>query len=176
MIADDQFALAPAKRKQRVHGNDAGLHRFGHQVALNDRGGRAFDRQTGRNLDRPLAIKRAAQRIDDPAQQRFTDRNLHDLARAEYRVTSLDIGCGIQKHAADQVGAQHPGEPDLAAFKAQHLVQLHIAQPGDHRHAVADFLDLTSVFDPWPERGTPQRALCVGKPVGGVSGWHRSSP
>jgi hypothetical protein len=168
MVADDQLALAPAEREQGVHHHQPGLHRLGHEIALDDRRRGALDRQARLGLDGALAVERSAERIHDPSQQRLADRHLDDLAGAEHLVTRLDIGRGVQKDAADQVRVQDPREPDLAACEPQHFVQPHIAQPRDHRHAIADVLDPTPVFGPRPQSGAVQRISRGGEPVRSV--------
>ena len=117
MVADDELALAPAEREQRVHHYDPGLHRFGHEVALDDRRGRTFDRPARIGAYCAFLVERSAQRINDPPQQSFADRDADDLSGAEHRVARLDVRSGIQKHATDLVGVQHAGEPDLAALE-----------------------------------------------------------
>jgi len=175
MVADDQLALPPAQREQRVHHHDPGLHRLRHQIALDDRRRRAFDRQARVGIDRPLAVQRPAQRIDDPPQQRLAHRHGDDLAGAKDGIARLDVAGRVQHHAADAVRVQHPGKADLAATEAQHLVQPHVAQARDHRHAVADLLDPAAVLGARPQRRPAQRLAGGGGPVAGVRR-HRAPP
>src|SRR5208283_1989305 len=41
-VADDQFTLAAAEREQRVDDDKTGLHRLGHEIAVDDRRRRAL--------------------------------------------------------------------------------------------------------------------------------------
>ncbi len=175
MIAHDQFALAPAQRKERVDHHDPGLHGFGHKVAFDDRGGRAFDGQARLGQHRALAVQRTAQRIDDTAQERLADRDADNLAGAEDGIARLDPCGGVQKHAADPVGVQHPRKAELPALEAQHLVQPDIAQARDHGDAVGDLLDPAPVFGAWPQCRAGDDLAGAGQPVRGVRP-HRSDP
>jgi hypothetical protein len=165
MVADDQFALAPSEREQRVHHEDPGLHRLCHEIAFDDRRGRALDRPPVLGLDRPLSVKRAPERVDDASEQRFSHRHADHLARAEDGIARLDPGGGVNEDATDQVGVQNAGEPELAALEPQNLVEAHVAQPRDHRHTVADLFDAAPVFCPRTEASAAHRALCGGQPV-----------
>ena len=68
-VAEDQFALAAADRDERVDDDEAGLQGHRDEGAVHDRPGRALDGQSLAGGDRPLAIERAAQRVDDAADQ-----------------------------------------------------------------------------------------------------------
>ena len=165
MVADDQLALAPAKRKQRVHHEYPGLHRLGHEIAFDNRWRRALDRPALFGLDRALAVQRAAKRIDDPPEQRVADRHAHHFARAEDGIARLDLGRGVNEHAANQIGVQNPCEPELAALKPQNLVQPHVAQARDHRHTVPDLFDTAAVFGSRTQGRAMHCALRRGEPV-----------
>ena len=113
----------------------------------------------------PFAVEGATQRVHDPPEQRFADRHVDHLAGAEDGIARLDLGRGVEKHAADQIGIQYAGEPDLTALKPQNLVEPHVAQPRDHRHTVADLLDTAPVLGSRTKRSAAHRAPRGGKPV-----------
>src|SRR4029078_1927490 len=75
-VADDQLALAAADRDERVDGLDNGLARRVDRLADDDARGDALDRAGLGRVDRALVVERAAERVDDPAQQRGTDWHL----------------------------------------------------------------------------------------------------
>jgi hypothetical protein len=69
---------SPAECKHGIDRQDSGLHRLGHQIPFHDRWGGGIDRLVGLGLDRGAAVQRAAQRIDDTAQQAASDGYAHD--------------------------------------------------------------------------------------------------
>ena len=79
-VADDELALAAAEREQRIDHHETGLHRLGHEIAVDDRRCRALDRFVRLGGNRPLAVERATQRIDDAPEQGLARR-----ARARHR-------------------------------------------------------------------------------------------
>src|SRR5689334_9672607 len=81
-VADDQLALAAADVRHRVDRLDAGLQRLLHRLALHNARSLPLDRARLRRLDRPLAVERIAERVDDAAEQPLTDRDRRDLAGA----------------------------------------------------------------------------------------------
>jgi len=144
-VTHDQLALPAPQGEQRIDHQHPGLHGFGHQIAVDDAGRVAFHGQGRLRHDRALAVQRAAQRVDDPAQQARPHRHAHHLARAVHRIPRLKRMVGVQQHAADAVGLQHLGKADGAGVEPQQLVQPHIGQARDHRHAVGDLLDPAAV-------------------------------
>ena len=106
----------------------------------------------------PFAVERAAERIDDAAEQRRSDRHAHDVAGAAHGVAGLDRIDVVQQHAADPVALEHLGEAELALLEAQQFVEPDVGQAGDQRDAVADLLDPADLFGLRPERGR-RRAL-----------------
>src|SRR5262249_46496299 len=81
-IADDELALAAADRHHGIDRLDPGLKRLFHRLAREDAGGLDLDPPSMRALDWALAIDRVAERIDDPADERLADRNIHDAPGA----------------------------------------------------------------------------------------------
>jgi|GEM_PF-3418540 len=142
-IAHDQFALATAQGEQRIDHQQPGLHRFGHQIAFDDCGRVAFDRQREVCHNRPLGIQLAAKGIDDPLQQPPPQqprphRHPHHIAGAAHLVARLKIVRRVQQHAADPIRLQHLRKAELPAIKAQQFVQPHVRQTRDHRHPSAN--------------------------------------
>ena len=103
--------------------------------------------------DRSLAVERAAERIDDAAEQRRPDRHAHHVAGAAHRVAGLDRVGVVQQDAADPVAFEHLGEAELPLVEAQQFVEPDVRQAGDQRDAVADLLDPADLLGLRPERG-----------------------
>ena len=90
-VADDQLALAAADRRHRVDRLDAGLHGHVDALALRHVRRDALDRARLRRVDRPLAVERVAERVDDAPDERVADGHLRDAAgRADF-VAFLDV-------------------------------------------------------------------------------------
>jgi hypothetical protein len=168
MVADDQFALAPAEREQGVHHHQPGLHRLGHEIALDDRRRGAFDRQARLGLDGPLPSSgRPSGSTIRPSSASPTG-TLDDFAGAEHGVARLDIGRGVQKDAADQVRVQDPREPDLAASNRSTSSSRTSRSP----EIIATPSPISStrppVLGPRPQSGAVQRIPRGGEPVRSV--------
>ena len=72
-VADDQLALAAADVRHRVDRLDAGLQRLLHRLALNDARRLPLDGARLGRRDRPLAVERIPERVDDAAEERLAD-------------------------------------------------------------------------------------------------------
>ena len=107
-----------------------------------------------------LAVERAAERIDDAAEQAGPDRHAHHVAGATHGVAGLDRIGIVQQNAADPVAFQHLGETELTLVEAQQFVEPHVRQAGDERDAVADLLDAADLFGARAELRGAQ--LCAG--------------
>jgi hypothetical protein len=79
-VTDDQLALAAAERKQGVDHEDAGGERLGHQIALDDLGGRPLGGIQALRGDLRAAVEGPAQRIEHPTEKRLADGHFEDLA------------------------------------------------------------------------------------------------
>ena len=176
-VADDEFALAAPEREQGVHHDQAGLHRLGHQIAVDDLRRRPFDRLARIGGDRSLAVERTAKRVDDASEQGGPDRDPHDVAHAAHRVAGFDRIGVVQQNAADALGLQHLGEAELALVEAHKFVEPRIRQSGHERDAVADLLDAPDLFGAGAELGGVQPGARLFEPevgpvdwAGGVSG------
>src|SRR6185437_5397238 len=77
-ITDDQLALTATDRDQRVDRLQPGLHRLVHRLARDDAGRLHLDPAALSGVDRTLAVKRIAQPVHHPPEQRITDRNIHN--------------------------------------------------------------------------------------------------
>ncbi len=120
-VADDQLALAAADRDQRVDRLDAGLDRRVDALADDDAGGDPLDRTRLRRVDRALVVERAAQRVDDAAQQLRPDRDLDDAARRLDDVAFLDRRGVAEDDRADGLLLEVEGHARDAAGELQEL-------------------------------------------------------
>jgi hypothetical protein len=166
-VANDQFALAAAQRKQRIDGHDAGLHRLGDQRAVEDRRGRPLHRIMAFGNDRRPTVQRPAQRIDHPPEQARADRGAHHLAGAAHDLARFQAADLVQQHAADQLGVERLREAKLAGAEAQDLVQPRIRQARHHGDAVADAGDMADLGDLRRQRRGGDAALRGFKPRAG---------
>ena len=89
-------------------------------------------------LDRPLAVDRIAERVDDAAEQALADRHFDDGAGALDGLAFLDLAVGAEDHDADIVGFEVERHAVDAALELDHLAGLHIVEAVDAGDAVAD--------------------------------------
>src|SRR5262249_3692921 len=88
-------------------------------------------------FDRPLAVDRIAERIDDSAEQTLADRHFDDRARALDGLAFLDLAIVAENDDADIVVRQIERHAAHAAFEFDHLAGLPIIEPIDVSDAVA---------------------------------------
>ena len=86
----------------------------------------------------PFAVERAAERIDDAAEQRRPHRHAHDIAGAVHRVAGLDRIHIVKQDAADSAALKHLGEAELTLVETQQLVEPNGGKSGYKRNAVPD--------------------------------------
>ena len=140
-VADDQLALAAADRDHRVDRHDAGLHRLADRAAPDDAGGQLLDRIGDVAGDRPLAVERLAERVDDAAEQALADRHLQQPAGGADFVAFLQLRVVAEDDRADLGLVEVQRQAGDAAAEVEHLVQHHVAEPLDVGDAVADLAD-----------------------------------
>ena len=136
-VADDQLALATADRGHRVDGLDAGLHRLGDRLTLDDRGGLQFEDAALGALDRAEAVERVAERVDDATEVGVADRDREDLAGAADLHALLDAGEVTEDDDADLADVEVLGEAADAVLELEKLVGHRRGQALDAGDAVA---------------------------------------
>ena len=139
-VADDELALAAADGHHRVDGLDPGLERLRHGLAVDHARRLALDghlEQLAR--DRPLAVERVAERVDDAAQHPLAHLDRRDPVGPARLVALLDGVDLAEEHGADVVLLQvedHPGHARLG--KVDELAGLDLGEPVEPGDAVAD--------------------------------------
>ena len=101
-------------------------------------------RSTGRVCrrgDRALVVERAAERVDDAAEQRLADRHLDDAAGGLDRVAFLDRGGVAEDDRADRLLLEVEGHAHDPAGELEHLRRERAVEPVDLGDAVADLDD-----------------------------------
>src|SRR3954453_2005088 len=94
---------AAADREHRVDRLQARLHRLLDRLALDDARSLELGRAHLGGLDVALAVERAAERVDDAAEERLADRDLEQLIGALDRVALDDLLPVAEEHGADVV-------------------------------------------------------------------------
>ena len=153
-VADDQLALAAADRDHRVDRLDAGLERLLHRLALDDARGLDLGRAGLLQVDVALAVERAAERVDDAAEQRVAHRDLEEAVGALDRVALLDVAPRAEEHGADVVGLEVEREAGDVVRQLEHLERHAVIEAVDARDAVGhrqDRADLGEVRLPGVE-------------------------
>ena len=98
-------------------------------------------RSTGRRLlgvDRALVVERAAERVDDAADQRRSDRDLDDPAGGLDRVAFLDRRVVAEDHRADRLLLEVEGHAHDPAGELEQLGRQRALEAVDLGDAVAD--------------------------------------
>ena len=130
-VADDQLSLATADRDHPVDRHQPGLHRLGHRLALDD--SRRFELgRTGLiGGDLTLVVERAAERVDQAAEQVVADGDPQQMPGALDRVALDDLVPLAEEHGADVVGLEVEGQAGDSVRQLEHL----------QRHAVVEAVD-----------------------------------
>ena len=120
-VADDQLALAAADRHHAVDRLQPGLQRLLDRLAIDHAGSEALDRQELLRGDRPLAVDRLAERVDDASEHLVADRHRDDAAGALDRIAFLDFLVVAEQHCADAVFFEVQRDAEDALGELQHL-------------------------------------------------------
>ena len=141
-VADDQLALAAADGGHGVDRLDAGLQGLLHRLALHDRRRLRLEHASLGGLDLALAVERAPERVDDPAEEAVTDGDREDLAGPAHLLALADVLGVAEDDAADLADVEVERDPEDAVAEVQQLVGHGRVQALDPRDAV------TGVDDP----------------------------
>ena len=152
-IANDQFALATAKREKCINDEQPCLHRLGHKITVNNVRRRALDWIEPVAGNGALAVEWPAQRIDNPAEQVWTNRHAHDIARATHRIACGDHVYAVKKDTSHTVAIQRLHKTESPLIEAHQLGKSDLRQAGDQRDTVRHLLDPTDLLDLWTKFG-----------------------
>ena len=97
--------------------------------------------------DRPLAVDRIAERVDDAAEQALADRHVDDRAGALDRLAFLDLAVGAENDDADVVAFEVQRHAARAVLELDHLAGLHLVEAVGAGDAVADGQHLADLGD-----------------------------
>ena len=89
-------------------------------------------------VDRALAVDRLAERVDDAADQRRTDRHFEDAAGALDRVAFGDVLVVAQDHRADRITLEVEREAEGVFRELEHFTLHRVLQAVDAADAVRD--------------------------------------
>ena len=107
-----------------------------------------LDRREPLRQDRPFAVDRLPQRVDDAPEQLFADRHRDDAAGPLDLIAFLDFLELAQQHRTDALFLEVQRDPEHAVRKRQHLAGhgvLHTVHPRDavaNRDDAAHFRDV----------------------------------
>src|SRR5690606_14699348 len=153
-IADDQLALPAADRDHRVDRLDARLQRLLDRLAGDDAGRLDLDLAVGIGFDRPSAIDRLTQAVDDAAEQRLAHGHFGDAPGPLDLVALANALVGPHRGDTDVVFLEVEDQAADAVGELDQLTGHRLRQPVHAGDAVADLehgadlgdLDLLSEF------------------------------
>ena len=118
-VAQDQFALAAPDGNERIDDLQAGLQRHRDGRAVHDGRRGTFDGQALGGGDRPLAVERPTERVDDASQQAVAHGHVHHPAGALDFIAGMQMPVFAEQHDADLVLVHVERDAEYAARKLQ---------------------------------------------------------
>ena len=100
-VAEDQLALAAPNGNECIDDFEARLERHGDGCAVHDGRGGAFDGQALAGGQRPVAIERPTERVDDAPQQSIAHGHVHDPARALDFISRVEMPVFAEQNDAN---------------------------------------------------------------------------
>ncbi len=146
-VADDQLALAAADRGHGVDGLDPRLERLLDRLPRSHARGHRLHRPPFGRDDRPAAVQRIAQRVDDAAQHRLAHWHAQQLSGAADFVPLVDREIVAEDRHPDRVLFEVERQAVDARGKLDHLAGHDAGQPVDPGDAVADLQDAPDFAD-----------------------------
>ena len=140
-ITEDQLALAAANRNERIDDDKAGLQRHGDGGAIHDRPGGTFNRQTLVGGDRPFAVERSAQWVDDAPDQSIAHRHVHHTSRSFDLRARMQTLAFAKQYDADFVFIDIERDAVEIAGKLHQLIKAHAWKASDLGDADGDARD-----------------------------------
>ena len=142
-VADDELTLSAADRDHRVDRLDTGLQRLLHRLPHDDARRDHLHRAARAGLDRPAAVHRLAERVDDPAKHRVAGRHIEQPARGADLVALLEPEVVAHDRGADIVLLEVEHQPvhrlaGLRRGELEHLSRDRFPESVDPGDAVLD--------------------------------------
>ena len=125
-VADNEFALSAANGRHSVNSLQSCVHWLINGLTFNNSGSNHFNTTVFIGLNRSLAVKRCAGRINYTSQQSFANRHLRDLTGSLYDVAFFDMSNFTQNRNTDIVCFQIENHAQNAAGEFQKF----------HRHCI----------------------------------------
>ena len=135
-VANDQLTLTAADRHHRVKGLQAGMNRLGNGLTIDDARGDLFDNVKFLGFNRPLAVNRLAERVDNAADQLAADRNRKNAAGGLHRVAFGNTFVVAENNGADGIAFEVQSEAINLTRELQHFALHHVAQAVNTSNAV----------------------------------------
>jgi hypothetical protein len=130
---------ATAVLRHGVDGLDAGLEGGVDRLPAGHPGRHPLDRPGQRRQNRPLAVARVAERVDDPADHAVADRHPKQVARRTHLFPLGNLQVLAEDDDADGVLFEVEGDAaDLAVGELDHFAGHDAAQAVDAGDAIAD--------------------------------------
>ena len=167
-VADDQLTLTAADGEHGVDGQNTGVQRGVHALALQNTGCLLLNGVVALSLNGAFAVDGLAQRADDTAQKSIAHRNTGALAAAGDHGADADGLSAVEQHDAQlfgvhalhhALGTVFKGD-DLAVHSAVHAINVHDAiGRGDNHTALCGGLGGLVVLDAGLEGSKRRLAL-----------------
>src|SRR5205085_3468415 len=125
-------------RHHAVDRLETGLYRLFHRLPIDDAGSDTLDRQIFFRDDRPLAIERLAERVDDAAEHGIADGHRDDAPGALHLVAFLDLREVAKEHGTDALLLEIERDAENPARELEHLAGHRPLDAVHARDAVAD--------------------------------------
>ena len=130
-VANDQLSLALAQRDDRIDGFDPCLEGGINGRAVDKTGGWEFNRAVMVHFNGAFAINRLTQGVDDPPQEFFANRDIHNTSGLIDDITSLDAIAGTQDDHADIELMKVHCQAESAIGENEKFVFQNVFKPGD---------------------------------------------
>ena len=137
-VAENQLTLAAPDRNERIDDFEASLERHRYGRTFHDGRGRAFDGQSLAGGQRPFAIERPAERVDDASQQSLSNGYIHDPARALDFIARMKMPVFTQQHDADFALVHVERDAEHISRERDQFIKAHAGKPRHLRDAGGD--------------------------------------
>ena len=145
-VTDDKFSLTSTDRNHGVDRLDTSLERNRYGLSFNNTVCLSFDRAIFSCFDRTLCVNRLTQRIDNSADQFFTDGNGNDTTGTFHDTSLADTNIITKKNRADKGLLQVQRHTVSAVCKLKKLVRFALIDTMHLGNTVTDGDDVTNLI------------------------------